>query len=228
ATALSDVVCVEFCSRDDGDGDGLCDEYDPCFGDDDLDTDGDGVCDDRDTCPGGPDDVDSDDDGVCDTLDVCPGFDDSFDSDADGTPDGCEAGPSIPFEFDYPDAGDTCPDFTDWRAALPTSGLTGVRMYGTFDLVGLSCSDPGVTQALADAIRTNVAYLGFCDGHEWSVCDRYTGEIWIDPPALCSGSNCPSPGYIIRPCIGGGYPVPGAVNSGTCSNIPQMMGIEFY
>ena len=143
------------------------------------------------------------------------------------TPGGGGGGPAITFEHTYPDDGDTCPSFNDWRASLPSSGLTGMRMYGSLDVDGISCSDPGVAQALADAIRTNVSYIGSCDGHEWSVCDRYTGEIWIDPPSLCSGSNCPSPGYIIRPCIGG-YPTPGGVNAGTCSNVPQMMGIEFY
>lgn len=175
---------------------------------------------------GGPDGVDTDSDGVCDTLDICPGFPDDVDSDGDGTPDGCESEATV-FEFTYPDAGDTCPQWNDWRAALPTSGLTGMRMYGTFDVAGIECNDPSVAQGLADAIRTNSTYLGFCDGHDWSVCDRYTGEVWIDPPSLCSGSNCPDPGYIYRACIGG-YPVPGGVNSGTCSNIPQMMGLEFF
>ena len=140
---------------------------------------------------------------------------------------GAGAGPGLPFEHTYPDDGDTCPSFNDWRASLPASGLRGMRMYGSLDEEGITCTDPVVAQELANAIRTNVAYIGSCDGHEWSVCDRYTGEIWIDPPSLCSGSNCPSPGYIIRPCIGG-YSVPGGVNAATCSNIPQTMGIEFF
>ena len=92
ATALSDVVCVDFCSRVDDDGDGLCDEHDPCIGADEEDDDSDGICNDADTCPGGRDDLDSDGDGVCDLLDACEGFPDDVDEDGDGVPDACAGG----------------------------------------------------------------------------------------------------------------------------------------
>ena len=85
-TALSNVVCVEYCPAEDADGDGICDEFDPCIGLDDLDTDGDGRCDDSDPCPLDAAD-DSDGDGVCDSDDLCPGDDDRIDEDGDGEPD---------------------------------------------------------------------------------------------------------------------------------------------
>jgi hypothetical protein len=111
-SALSNVVCIEFCAADDADGDGVCDAFDVCpdgddaadldedgvcdaldecwGGPDDADEDGDGFCDLIDVCPGGADDADADGDGVCDALDACAGFDDAIDEDGSGVPDGCD------------------------------------------------------------------------------------------------------------------------------------------
>lgn len=78
---------------EDSDGDGSCDEDDPCPADPTDDADEDGVCAPTDTCAAGDDhedadgdlvpdacdlcpgvaDVDDDDDGLCDTVDPCPG-----------------------------------------------------------------------------------------------------------------------------------------------------------
>lgn len=89
-SALSNVLCVDFCADADADSDGICDAFDVCTGAAEVDTDGDGICDDIDSCPGGPDGFDTDDDGVCDALDLCEGFPDDVDSDGDGMPDGCD------------------------------------------------------------------------------------------------------------------------------------------
>lgn len=54
----------------DSDGDGLCDDVDPCVGSDNgLDADGDGFCDSEDRCPGDDMVADLDGDGLCDALD---------------------------------------------------------------------------------------------------------------------------------------------------------------
>ncbi len=55
-----------------------------------VDPDGDGVCNDLDPCPTDPNDLDLDADGVCDAVDLCLGADDSIDTDNDGIPDGCD------------------------------------------------------------------------------------------------------------------------------------------
>ena len=92
-SALSNVVCVDFCADVDGDGDGFCDEFDACLGDDRAgDTDGDGACDDADPCPLDFFD-DSDGDSICDSEDLCPGADDALDTDDDGIPDACDGPP---------------------------------------------------------------------------------------------------------------------------------------
>ena len=67
-----DVVGV--CNGDclsDSDGDGLCNDVDPCPYDSQNDSDGDGLCNDVDPCPYSSED-DSDGDGICDSLDNCP------------------------------------------------------------------------------------------------------------------------------------------------------------
>ena len=93
ATALSDVVCVDFCAADDEDGDGVCDAFDACPGGDDRrDIDEDGICDLLDLCPRDPGEPDEDGDGICDPDDVCPGGVDA-DTDGDGILDGCDYAP---------------------------------------------------------------------------------------------------------------------------------------
>jgi hypothetical protein len=87
-----------------------------------YDVDGDGVCDDLDPCPlDAPDDADGD--GVCDATDACPGEDDAVDADTDGLPDPCDACPD--------DAGndadqdglcadvDPCPDLLPDACTVP-------------------------------------------------------------------------------------------------------------
>ncbi len=98
----------------DTDGDGACDQGDPCPLDDPDDTDGDGVCDSDDPCPlDNPDDPDGD--GVCTTADNCDlpnpqqldcqpnGVGDvcdiaigtSSDNNTNGVPDECEVQPPV-------------------------------------------------------------------------------------------------------------------------------------
>jgi hypothetical protein len=106
------------------------------------------------------------------------------------------------------------------------SNYSSMRITGTFDNVGILCNDPMVTKNMAAALKNNQAYTASCNGHTWSNCNRYNGELWIDPPAQCSGNNCPSPGYIIRPCIGNANW--GGVKTATCtSNTSQTMTLSF-
>jgi hypothetical protein len=120
-----------------------------------------------------------------------------------------------------------CTSWNSWRAGLSSSGYSTVTMSGTYDTTGITCSDPATAQAIADAIRTLTSGSWSCDGHTWYLCGtRYTGELWIDAPSLCSGANCPNPGYILRPCCG--HSNWGGVNTATCTSNPtQNMTLEF-
>ncbi len=86
----------------DGDGDGVCDLYDMCDGNDATgDTDADGICGDIDVCLGDDSRGDSDLDGVCDDIDICNGDDATGDTDFDGVCDDLD-----PCPLDNPDDAD--------------------------------------------------------------------------------------------------------------------------
>jgi hypothetical protein len=117
---------------------------------------------------------------------------------------------------------------TVWQTFVAGLGntYTSMRMSGTNDMAGILCNDPTVTKNMAAALKNNTAYTAACNGHTWSNCNRYSGELWLDPPSQCSGNNCPSPGYMIRPCIGN--PNWGGVNTATCTtNSNQTMTLSF-
>jgi len=118
-----------------------------------------------------------------------------------------------------------CTAWTSYVAGLG-SAYSSMRISGTNDMVGLLCNDPTITKNMAAALKNNQAYTAVCNGHTWSNCNRSGGELWIDPPAQCSPNNCPSPAYIIRPCIGNANW--GGVKTATCTSNPsQTMTLTF-
>jgi hypothetical protein len=123
----------------DGDGDGICDDLDPCPLDNPDDPDGDGLCGLTapclpdgtadsdwdglpDSCDWCPDDWgnDSDQDGVCDLFDLCPGSDDGLDADLDGRADGCDGCP-----FDVPAEDDDLDGICDSDDVCQGNDITG-------------------------------------------------------------------------------------------------------
>lgn len=137
--------------------------------------------------------------------------------------------------FNGAGSGAQCVIWDTWRAGLTPGVYLKMTIYGTNDVVGQTCTDITVTNAMATAIK-NATATSTCayvspptNGHVWSVCNRYNAEVWLDPPACCSGSNCPSPNaYILRPCIGGTNSNWGGVNTATCGAPTQIMAIEFW
>ncbi len=115
-----------------------------------------------------------------------------------------------------------------WREWLPTigEGFTSVTWYGSEDQTGVTCTDPVLTNQIADGMRTGAAFSVNCDGHTWTMCDRFEGELWLDPPTLCDGTNCPD-GYILRPCFASAA-FWGAVGGPTCGGAPsQQITVQF-
>jgi hypothetical protein len=130
------------------------------------------------------------------------------------------------FVTGQPSDGAQCTAWNTWRAGLVGS-YTRVTIRGTFNTTGVSCTNPTVVNGIAAALRTGADFNMNCDGNAWSLCGtRYNGELWLNPPNTCSGANCPS-GYIVRPCIGGGNPNWGGVNTQTCNAPSQEMIVEF-
>jgi vibriolysin len=127
--ACDDVDPCPVDNPDDWDGDGVCDSDDPCPYDSPDDWDGDGVCNSDDLCPhDNPDDTDGD--GVCNSYDPCPLIPNDQDTDGDGVPDCWDACPYVPG-----DGGNGCSDTCDYAATLDGGSDTyelGPRSTGTW------------------------------------------------------------------------------------------------
>ncbi|MEY4002336.1 MAG: hypothetical protein RIT07_378, partial [Bacteroidota bacterium] len=126
----------------------------------------------------------------------------------------------------------TAAQITKWNnfraRLLSTYSYLGMKISGTYNTTGLSHSDATVAKDFANALRNVTTYTSpSVGGNVWTLCNRYLGEVWINPPSTCSGSNCPSPGYIIRPGIGTANSNWGGINTATCGGSDQWMELRF-
>jgi hypothetical protein len=122
--------------------------------------------------------------------------------------------------------GAQCTAWNTWRSGL-NGNYSRVTIRGTFNTTGVSCTNPTAATNIARSLRDGTEFSVTCDGNVWHNCGtRFSGELWLNPPSSCSGSNCPS-GYIVRPCIGGSNPNWGGVNTQTCGAPSQEMIVEF-
>lgn len=115
-----------------------------------------------------------------------------------------------------------CTAWDTWRAGLATSGYSRLTILGTFDSVGVSCTDPTSVQALADSIRTETFHTWSCDGRSWRT--GYCGGS-VELNAVGNLCQCPDPGYVVRPCISNTNW--GGVNTDTCNGPSQTMTVRF-
>lgn len=124
-------------------------------------------------------------------------------------------------------ATNQCTHWQQWIAGLASS-YSGMTMSGTNDSVGITCNNAQIASAMAVALKKVQSYTASCNGHTWSNCNRYNDELWLDPPSQCDGNNCPSPGYLMRACIGQGNPNWGGVKTATCNGPNQTMTLSFF
>jgi hypothetical protein len=124
-------------------------------------------------------------------------------------------------------ATNQCTHWQQWISGLANS-YSGMTMSGTNDSVGITCNNAQIASAMAVALKNVQSYTATCNGHVWSNCNRYNDELWLDPPSQCDGNNCPSPGYIMRACIGQGNPNWGGVKTATCNGPNQTMTLSFF
>ena len=122
-----------------------------------------------------------------------------------------------------------CAAWTTWLTTLTPGQYLGVTLRGSANAVaqtGFTCNDPAMANALAYALQNYQTYTSAtCNGRIWYLCNRYGGELWIDAPSLCNGSNCPSPGWILRACITNLNW--GGLNTPTCGAPTQVMELIF-
>ena len=118
-------------------------------------------------------------------------------------------------------------EFVD--ALHPDNEYYSVTISGSYDTIGYTISDPEIAAEIASALHNREEAEWVVDDIRWAICNwsNEQQEFWVDSPQLCSGSNCPSPGYIIRPKIGSGNPNWGGVGTSTCGGPDQVMTLAF-
>ncbi len=185
------ITCtLDICEGDDSvgdvDGDGVCDDIDPCAGFPNLDADGDGVCNSSDVCPTDPDNVDDDSDGVCDADDVCIGTS-NVDDDGDNVcneNDLCE-GVDASGDADsdgFCDANDNCPNDANPDQADSDGDNIGDVCEDDSDTDGIP-NDEDNCPEIANADQSDIDLDGIGD-----VCDDDDDDDGIADP----DDNCPA------------------------------------
>ncbi len=124
-----------------------------------------------------------------------------------------------------------CIAWDAYRATLLGSyNYTGFTIRGSQNSTGISCTDPVVAAAVANALRSGTAYTGSSDGQTWYVgvgCDVGTPSCGTVSVELANQGLCScSPGYSIRPQIGNSNW--GGVGGNTCGAIDQTIEVDFY
>ncbi|CAF4590768.1 unnamed protein product [Rotaria socialis] len=92
-----------------------------------------------------------------------------------------------------------CTAWTNFVAQLTPLPYTLLQMNGTYDSVGVTITDSTVIAAIAVALRTAAAYGPVTtNGRSWQVGACGTGSELSAAGSICM---CPSPDYLVRPCI---------------------------
>jgi hypothetical protein len=187
---------------------------------------GDETCNGLGSCLAGPPPV-VDDGNVC-TADACdPNAGVSHVPLPDGTTCNgsgtCQGGActvqQVAFSQDFIEGAgsfDQCQIWNSFRAQLTSTSYRSVNMHGTFDTIGVTCSDPAAATQICQGLHTGNPVSVFCNNRIWNVGDCGGGtEISAD------GSTCVCDfGYVARPCVGtnNGFDNPnwGGMNTETC------------
>ncbi|RMD99123.1 MAG: hypothetical protein D6812_12175 [Deltaproteobacteria bacterium] len=220
----------------DTDGDGVPDAQDNCPEvENPFQTDGDGdrVGDECDNCPSEPnlDQANSDTDDLGDACDNCPQDEnpEQADCDEDGTGDACDddnatCGYSADFTQGVPSTLESsqCIAWKAYRASLTKPSYSSVTIRGTFDTTGVTCTG-SAADTLCKALKNGQAVSVNCNGRNWRTGNcAVTGES-IELSAAGSICQCPSPNYIVRPCIGNANW--GGANTATCGAPSQTIEV---
>ena len=153
----------------DGDGDGVYNACDNCPDNanaDQADADGDGIGDACDPC------TDSDGDGVCGAADKCPGGDDRQDIDRDGIPDACDDCTDL-------DADNICDDVDDCDNRQIGKSCDDGNPCTTGDQIDSNCKCRGV---IADSDGD-----GVCDNDD--LCPDYDDRLDFDGDGVPDGCD---------------------------------------
>ncbi len=123
-----------------------------------------------------------------------------------------------------------CTAWNTFRASLNSSlPYTGFTIKGSQNTTGISCTNPAVAAAVANALNTGTPYTGTSDGQTWRVniggCTTpVCGTIYVE---LSNQGSCScASGYCLRPTINNSNW--GGISGATCSAVSQTMEVDFF
>jgi hypothetical protein len=103
---------------------------------------------------------------------------------------------------------------------LTDGSYSSISMSGTFDLLGVTCSEPSAATQICRALHDGNFASVACNGRTWNVGQCGGTELSADGiTCVCSAG----PGHVVRPCIGAGFW--GGVNTPTCDAVTQTMTV---
>jgi len=133
------------------------------------------------------------------------------------------------FTHDVAPTPEQCSDWQTFTDGL-TGAYTGVRISGSQNEVGYTCTDPAAVAQIAEGLQTGTGFIVTCGENDWQLCPRYGDEFWVNGGSYCSPSNCSVTDYkgaILRPC--GGATWWGGVDPGnTCFEPTQTITVVFF
>jgi hypothetical protein len=101
---------------------------------------------------------------------------------------------------------------------LDNTNYQSVTMNGSFDPLGVTCTDPALATEICQAMHNQGFVQIFCDGHTWNVSSCSGVEVTIDTqPCQCTF------GRALRPCIGNENW--GGVGTNTCGAESQTISL---
>ena len=114
---------------------------------------------------------------------------------------------------------------------LGTHCYSGFTIRGSQNMTGITCTDPIVATAVANALRTSVAYSGTSNGHSWGVtpgCGSGCGGGVVTLHVNATFCSCASATntYIVRPEIANQNW--GGIAGPTCNAVSQTLIVEFF
>jgi len=199
-----------------------CPDGDLCNGDETCN--GFGSC-----VPGAPPDVNDRNSCTIDACDPVAGV--SHDPRPDGTTCSgvgvCDAGvcsvQGVVFSeefFQFQSAPEQCNRWNDFLQNELVGTFSSVSISGTFDPVGVTCSDPAAANQICGAMHTGSFTTVFCDGHSWSVGQCGGTEVSVDTGVcFCNGGGART----VRPCANSIW---GGLNTPTCNAPTQTMTVQ--
>jgi hypothetical protein len=100
---------------------------------------------------------------------------------------------SAPFSNSQTVLTAACNQWRTFRASLTGTGYRSITIRGTASTTTFTCSNPTAVAQIVTGLRNLTDFFVSCDSHVWSMCTRYEGEFWIDPPLALLGLELPRP-----------------------------------